>query len=183
MQPSDWTTMKQRNYWNRRYSVKELLLCGSVPTYWRIFTKMHCDNNQFGVCVFGYECYRVEAHVCVDNMHAKSFHSCPTLRDPMDCSPPGSSVRGISSGKNTGVGCHTLPPGDFPDPEIEPASPASPALQVDSSMLSHQGSPLCNFTTTKLMVWETLSGLFSQLPCMGFDWYQNIKVIYKMGKN
>ena len=26
---------------------------------------------------------------------AKSLQSCPTLRDPMDCSPPGSSVREI----------------------------------------------------------------------------------------
>ena len=34
--------------------------------------------------------------------------SCPTLCDPMDCSPPGSSVHGDSSGKNTGVGCHVL---------------------------------------------------------------------------
>ena len=31
---------------------------------------------------------------------------CPTLCDPMDCSLPGSSVRGDSLGKNTGVGCH-----------------------------------------------------------------------------
>ena len=29
--------------------------------------------------------------------------SCPTLHDPMDCSPPGFSVRGGSPGKNTGV--------------------------------------------------------------------------------
>ena len=28
-------------------------------------------------------------------MHAKSIQSCLTLRDPMDCSPPGSSVLGI----------------------------------------------------------------------------------------
>ena len=28
-------------------------------------------------------------------MWAKSFQSCPTLCDPMDCSPPGSSVHGI----------------------------------------------------------------------------------------
>ena len=28
-------------------------------------------------------------------MHAKSFQSCLTLCDPMDCSPPGSSVHGI----------------------------------------------------------------------------------------
>ena len=32
------------------------------------------------------------------------------------------------------------PPGDFPDPGIKPASPMSPALQVDSLQLSHQGS-------------------------------------------
>ena len=28
-------------------------------------------------------------------MHAKSLQLCPTLCDPMDCSPPGSSVHGI----------------------------------------------------------------------------------------
>ena len=39
--------------------------------------------------------------------------SCPTLCDPMDCSPPGSSVHGDSPGKNTGVGCHTLLQGIF----------------------------------------------------------------------
>ena len=33
---------------------------------------------------------------------------CPTLCDPMDCSPPGSSVHGDSPGKNTGVVCHAL---------------------------------------------------------------------------
>ena len=42
------------------------------------------------------------------------FRSCPTLCDPMDCSPPGSSVHGDSPGKNTGVGCHALPQGIFP---------------------------------------------------------------------
>ena len=30
------------------------------------------------------------------------------LCDPMDCSPPGSSVHGDSPGKNTRVGCHSL---------------------------------------------------------------------------
>ena len=40
--------------------------------------------------------------------------SCPTLCDPIDCSPPGSSVRGDSPGKNTGVGCRALLQGIFP---------------------------------------------------------------------
>ena len=30
--------------------------------------------------------------------------SCPTLRNRMDCNPPGSSVHGIFPGKSTGVG-------------------------------------------------------------------------------
>ena len=47
-------------------------------------------------------------------MHAKSLQSCPTLCNPMDCSPPGSSVHGDSPGKNTGVGCHALLQGILP---------------------------------------------------------------------
>ena len=39
--------------------------------------------------------------------------SCLTLCDPLDCSPPGSSVHGIFLGKNTGVGCHFLLQGIF----------------------------------------------------------------------
>ena len=35
--------------------------------------------------------------------------SCPTLRDPVNCSLPGPSVHGIFAGKSTGVGCHFLP--------------------------------------------------------------------------
>ena len=33
---------------------------------------------------------------------------CPTLHDPMDCSPPGSSIHGIFQARVTGVGCHCL---------------------------------------------------------------------------
>ena len=41
--------------------------------------------------------------------HAKSLQSCPTLCNPMDCSPPGSSLHGyLSPDKNTGVGCQSL---------------------------------------------------------------------------
>ena len=42
----------------------------------------------------------------------------------MDCSPEGSSVHGIFQAKNTGMGCRFLPPGDLPDPRIEPVYPA-----------------------------------------------------------
>ena len=58
------------------------------------------------------------------------------FRDPMDCRPSRLLCPWDFSGKNTGVGCHT-PPEDLPDPEIQSESPA---LQVDSLLLSHQGS-------------------------------------------
>ena len=38
---------------------------------------------------------------------------CLALCDPVDCSPPGSSVLGDSPGKNTRVGCHSVLQGTF----------------------------------------------------------------------
>ena len=53
---------------------------------------------------------------------------CPTLCDPVDCSPPGSSVYGILQARVL----EWLPfpsPGDLPDPGIKPRSPT---LQADA---------------------------------------------------
>ena len=56
-------------------------------------------------------------------MLAKSHQSCPTLCNPMNCSPPGSSVHGFSRQEYWGrLPC--LPPGDLPNPGIEPTPPA-----------------------------------------------------------
>ena len=61
-------------------------------------------------CHFLLQCMKVKSE-------SEVAQSCPTLSDPMDCSPPGSSVHGrrsifISSvhflGRSTGVGCHCL---------------------------------------------------------------------------
>ena len=46
-------------------------------------------------------------------MHATLLQPCLTLCNPVDCSPPGSSVHGDSPGKNTGVGCRALFQGIF----------------------------------------------------------------------
>ena len=60
-------------------------------------------------------------------MPAKSPQPCLILCDPMDCSLPGSSVHGIfQAWILSGLPC--LPPGDLPDPGIEPMSLISPAL-------------------------------------------------------
>ena len=70
-------------------------------------------------------------------MHAQS---CLTLCNPIDCSPPGSSVHGDSPGKNTGVGCHFLIQGIFMTPGVETQGSVLSLLhqQVDSLPLSLQ---------------------------------------------
>ena len=70
-------------------------------------------------------------------MHAKSLQSCPTLYNPVDCSPPGSSVHEILQAKYwSGLPCP--PPGDLSIPGIKPRSPA---LQADSLPSEPPGKP------------------------------------------
>ena len=44
------------------------------------------------------------------------------------------------------------PPEDLPNPGIKPESSPSPALQVDSLSLSHQGSPQTQYSDTNMLV-------------------------------
>ena len=113
-------------------------------------------------------------------MCCKALQSCPTLCDPMDCSPPG---------KTAGVGCHAflglpdpgiedLPdPGieDLPDPGMELKSLKSPALQMGSFPLaaakslqscptlcdpidgSPPGSPIPRILQAKTLEWVAIS--------------------------
>ena len=55
--------------------------------------------------------------LCVLSLVAQA---CPTLCDPMVCSPPGSSAHGDSPGKNTGVGYHARLQGLFPIQGLNP---------------------------------------------------------------
>ena len=64
--------------------------------------------------------------------------SCPTLCNPMDCSPPGSSVHGDSPGRNTGVGDHALLQGIFP---TQGSDPRLPHCRWILYQLSYWGSP------------------------------------------
>ena len=74
-------------------------------------------------------------------MCVKSLQLCPNLCDPVDCSPPGSSVHGILRQEYwSGLPCP--PSGGLPDPGIEPGSLMSPALAG-------------GFFTTKA-IWEAL---------------------------
>ena len=64
---------------------------------------------------------------------------CPTLCDPLDCSPPGTFVHGDSLGKNTGVDCHALLQGIFP---TQRSNPGLPHCRQILYHLSYQGSPI-----------------------------------------
>ena len=61
-----------------------------------------------------------------------------TLCNPVDCSPPDSSVHGDSPGKNTGVGCHALLQGIFP---TQGSNPGLLHCRWILYQLSHKGSP------------------------------------------
>ena len=63
---------------------------------------------------------------------------CPTLCDPMDCSPPQSSVYGLFE-QGYWREWPLLSPGDLPNPGIEPKSPT---LWADSLSSEPQGKPL-----------------------------------------
>ena len=70
---------------------------------------------------------------------AQLLQLCPTLCDPLDYSPSGSSVHGILLLRV--LEWVVMPFSRGPSPSgIEPMSPASSALQVESLLLSHQGN-------------------------------------------
>jgi len=59
----------------------------------------------------------------------------------MDSSPLGSSVHGMFQARILEWVAVPFTRGDLPNPEIKSTSPVSSALQADSLLLSHQGSP------------------------------------------
>ena len=67
--------------------------------------------------------------------------SCPTLFDPVICSPPGSSVHGILQARILKWVAVSFS-GDVSNSGIEPTSPVSPALTVDSLPSEPLGKPI-----------------------------------------
>ena len=98
--------------WEALPALNQSPIYGSVsPT-----ASIHGSRNQGGSKQKWH--HRCHSQLCVC---ASSRQSCRTLCNPMDW-------RGLS----------LPPPGDLPDPEIKPTSPA---WQADSLLLSHLGSP------------------------------------------
>ena len=102
----------------------------------QLYLKLHmtrislCSDNQLAV-----EYHRRKQSCCC--LKVKVTQSSPTLCDPMDCSLPGSSVHGNSSGKNTEVGGHALLQGICP---TQGSNTGLPHCRQILSQLRHQGS-------------------------------------------
>ena len=84
----------------------------------------------YAYCTLYYYC------VCVCSVS----QLCQTLCDPTNCSLPGSSSVGFSR-QEYWSGLPLPPPGDLPNPGIEPLSPASPALAVIFFTTEPPGKP------------------------------------------
>ena len=75
-------------------------------------------SQRWELCLFCFSCQKVLVTIV-----------CLTLCNPMDCSPPGSTVHLEFSRQKYWSGQTFSSPGNLPDPGIKPRSPA---LQVDS---------------------------------------------------
>ena len=88
--------------------------------------------------------------------------SCPTLCDPMDCSPPGCSVHGDSPGKDTGVSCHALLQGIFP---IQGSNPGLLHCRQILYQLSHPSGPTPGPIPVLCLVAQSCPTLCNPMDC------------------
>ena len=91
---------------------------------------------------------KIPRAMCMD---AKSLQLCPNLCDPMNCSLPDSSVRGILQARTLRVGCQALLQGIFLIQGLNLCFIMSPAMQVSSLPLAPAGKPhkLCGTAKNK----------------------------------
>ena len=116
-------------------------------------------------------------------VHAKLLQLCPTLCDPLDCSPPGSSVHGESLGRNTGVGYHSLLQGIFP------TQGQNPGLLHSRQILYCQGrwgSPVSSYISSnqysaKVSKWTLCRALEPFLYASLFLWYFTLWTLAALG--
>ena len=93
----------------------------------------YCSANRFISTIFLDSI--VTMHLCAYLL------SYSVMSDSLDYSPPLSSVHGVLFRQESCSGLPFPPPGDIPDPGIEPMFPVSPALQMDSLPAETSGKP------------------------------------------
>ena len=117
---------------------------GMDPTWWGCIFLMCCWIWYTNILL------KISASIFKDFV---VIQSCPSLQDPMNCSPPSSSVHGIPS-KNTRVGCHFLLQSIF---LTQGLNPCLLYWQVDPLLLSHQRSSIFKIFDCKFLFWWYLS--------------------------
>ena len=108
------------------------------PKYWSFSFSISPSNEHPGLISFRMDCLDVLA---VQGLSVASVVS-SSLR-PHGLQPTRLLCPWDSPGKNTGVGCHSLPQGNLPDPGIGPKSPASPSSAGEFFPTEPPGKPSC----------------------------------------
>ena len=108
----------------KKHSFNEQIMKTKSPSY---LEPAEAWGQQFLFCG-----HIIPEILCV-GIHSKSLQSCLTLCNPLDCSPPGSSVHGILHARTLEERFHPLghgqrTPRDLSDPGIKLESLTSPAL-------------------------------------------------------
>ena len=123
---SHWTTREVL-----RFQFADIL--GKIQLWWECWPHRGSTADLFRV-MERYYSFAVVVITCL----CLVAQSCLTLCNPLDCSPPGSSVHGDSPGKNIGMGCHALHQGIFPTQRSNPGPQHCRRILYH---LSHQRSP------------------------------------------
>ena len=117
----------------------------------------------------------VGCHFLLQCMKGKSesevAQSCPTLRDPMDCSTPGSSIHGIFQARVLEWGAIAF--SDDKRKDHKPRNVGGPGdlynLKRKGNRFSHEGTQPCqtlDFYTSDLQNWKTLNVSFLKSLCL-----------------
>ena len=116
-------------------------------------------------------------------MPAKSLQSCPTLCDPVACSPPGSSVHGILQARILEWATMPSSRGIFQAQGLKPSLPEFPAFQADSWPLSHLESPQMHCKSSEvqpLIPAEAMAPHYST-PAWKIPWMEEPGRLQSMG--
>ena len=115
---------------------------------WMRPQKLHCTNCSCDCAQWSREPRLYSLFLYVYEMLCLVTQSCLTFCDPIDYSPPGSSVHGDSPGNNTGLGCHALLQGSF---STQGSNSGLPHCRRILYHLSHQGNP-CIWNSSRLII-------------------------------
>ena len=130
----------------------------------------------------GNECYRSDRHAALP-LDLISYHSSiyipvcvlscfsrVRLCDPVDCSPPSSSVRGILQARILEWVAISFS-GDLPDPGIEPRSPTLQADTLTSVPPGKEEAP--KFSNQLTLMWDTEKRVKVSLKCVSIKHQKN----------